>query len=43
VKLRIRDNSVSLRLLQAEVEALRQQGVVSARTTFPGGRIDGTC
>jgi hypothetical protein len=38
VKLRIRDNSVRLRLMRAEVEALRQQGVVSARTVFPGGR-----
>lgn len=24
--------------MRAEVDALRQQGVVSARTTFPGGR-----
>jgi hypothetical protein len=38
VKLRIRDNSVGLRLTQDEVEVLRKQGVVSARTGFPGGR-----
>jgi hypothetical protein len=38
VKLRIRDNSVGLRLTQDEVETLRKQGVVSARTGFPGGR-----
>lgn len=38
MKLRIRDNSVGLRLTQDEVETLRKQGVVSARTGFPGGR-----
>jgi hypothetical protein len=38
VKLRIRDNSVGLRLSQDEVETLRRQGVVTARTGFPGGR-----
>ncbi|MDH3758893.1 MAG: hypothetical protein OEV10_04515 [Gammaproteobacteria bacterium] len=38
MKLRIRDNSVGLRLTQDEVEVLRKQGVVSARTGFPGGR-----
>ncbi len=38
MKLRIRDNSVGLRLTQEEVETLRKQGVVSARTGFPGGR-----
>jgi hypothetical protein len=38
VKLRIRDNSVGLRLTQEEIETLRQQGVLSARTGFPGGR-----
>ena len=38
MKLRIRDNSVGLRLSQDEIEALRKQGVVSARTGFPGGR-----
>lgn len=38
VKLRIRDNSVRLRLTQREVERLRDNGVVSARTAFPGSR-----
>ena len=38
MKLRIRDNSVGLRLTQDEIETLRKQGVVSARTGFPGGR-----
>jgi len=38
VKLRIRDNSVRLRLTRGEVETLRQEGLVSARTGFPGGR-----
>ena len=38
MKLRIRDNSVRLRLTQAEVEALRKEGLVSSRTRFPGGR-----
>ena len=38
MKLRIRDNSIRFRLMQAEVAQLRSTGVVSARTTFPGGR-----
>ncbi len=38
MKLRIRDNSVRLRLTPTEVDALRQEGLVSARTDFPGGR-----
>ena len=38
MKLRIRDNSVGLRLTKEEVETLRKQGVVSARSGFPGGR-----
>jgi hypothetical protein len=38
VKLRIRDNSVRMRLTRSEVEVLRNDGVVSARTAFPGGR-----
>jgi len=38
VKLRIRDNSVRLRLTRGEVETLRQEGMVSAKTGFPGGR-----
>jgi hypothetical protein len=36
VKLRIRDNSVRLRLTRGEVETLRGEGIVSARTGFPG-------
>jgi len=38
VKLRIRDNSVRLRLTQSEVASLRDTGIVRARTGFPGGR-----
>jgi hypothetical protein len=38
VKLRIRDNSVGLLLTRDEIETLRTQGIVSARTGFPGGR-----
>jgi len=38
MKLRIRDNSVRLRLTRGEVDRLRDEGVVSARTGFPGGR-----
>lgn len=37
MKLRIRDNSVRLRLERGEVDVLRDQGLVSARTSFPGG------
>ena len=36
MKLRIRDNSVGLRLSQDEVETLRKQGVVTALTGIPG-------
>ncbi len=38
MKLRIRDNSVRLRLTRTEVDTLRETGVVSATTAFPGGR-----
>ena len=38
MKIRIRDNSVRLRLTRGEVEAVRQKGVVSCSTCFPGGR-----
>ena len=38
MKLRIRDNSVRVRLTRGEVDALRDNGVVSARTGFPGSR-----
>ena len=38
MKLSIRDNSVGLRLTRDEIETLQKQGVVAARTGFPGGR-----
>lgn len=38
MKLRIRDNSVRIRLTRGEVDSLRLQGVVAATTVFPGGR-----
>jgi len=38
VKLRIRDNAIRLRLIRGEVDALRNDGLVSAQTGFPGGR-----
>lgn len=38
MKLRIRDNSIRLRLTQTETDALKDQGIVAARTRFPGGR-----
>jgi len=38
MKLRIRDNSIRLRLTQGEVETLQSDGLVSASTFFPGGR-----
>lgn len=38
MKLRILDNSVRLRLTRGEVDTLRDEGLVSARTGFPGGR-----
>lgn len=38
MKLRIRDNSVRLRLTRSEVDALRERGEVVANTGFPGGR-----
>ncbi len=38
MKLRIRDNSIRLRLSQSEVASLQNDGVVTARTGFPGGR-----
>ena len=37
MKLRIRDNSIRLRLSQSEVETLRIEGLVSAALNFPGG------
>lgn len=38
LKLRIRDNSIRLRLTQTETDTLKREGVVAARTRFPGGR-----
>ena len=38
MKLRIRDNTVRLRLTRGEVDELRDRGMVVARTRFPGGR-----
>ncbi len=38
MKLRIKDNSVQLRLTRGEVDELRENGIVSAKTGFPGGR-----
>ena len=38
MKLRIRDNSIRLRLTRGEVDKLRESGIVSAKTGFPGGR-----
>ena len=38
MKLRIRDNSIRLRLARAEVNDLRESGVVTSRTGFPGVR-----
>ena len=38
MKLRIRDNSIRLRLTRGEVDQLADKGVVQAITSFPGGR-----
>ena len=38
MKLRIRNNSVRLRLEASEVQSLAEAGVVEAVTVFPGGR-----
>jgi len=38
MKLRIKDNSVRLRLTRGEVDTLREVGVVVATTGFPGGK-----
>ena len=38
MKLRIRDNSIRLRLTHGEVDTLRDKGMVEACTDFPGGR-----
>ena len=36
--LRIRENSIRLRLTRDEVDALRDRGTVASTTGFPGGR-----
>ncbi len=38
MKLRIRDNSVRLRLTRDEVDAVQETGVIRSQTGFPGGR-----
>ncbi len=38
MKLRIRDNSIRVRLTRGEVDSLRDNGLVAASTGFPGGR-----
>ncbi|MGI9248531.1 MAG: DUF7009 family protein [Woeseiaceae bacterium] len=38
MKLRIKDNSIRLRLTRGEVDQLRESSVVAAKTGFPGGR-----
>ena len=38
MKLRIRDNSIRIRLTRTEVDSLRSSGSVAAATGFPGGR-----
>ena len=38
MKLRIRENSIRLRLTRGEVDTLRDAGLVAGRTGFPGGR-----
>ena len=38
MKLRIRDNSIRLRLTRGEVDTLRDDGLVKSRTGFPSGR-----
>ena len=37
MKLRIRDNSIRLRLTRGEVDSLHADGLVKARTEFPAG------
>ena len=39
MKLRIRDNAIRLRLVRREVKTLQTEGLVSARTGFPDGRV----
>ena len=37
MKLRIKDNSIRLRLTRGEVDAVRENGIVRSKTVFPGG------
>lgn len=38
MKIRIKDNSIRLRLTRGEVDTVRDSGVVVSHTGFPGGR-----
>lgn len=38
MKLRIKNNSVRLRLTRSEVDALRDSGLAASKIDFPGGR-----
>ena len=38
MKIRIKDNSIRLRLTRGEVDTIRDTGVVISHTGFPGGR-----
>ena len=38
MKIRIKDNSIRLRLTQAEVDSIRDNGLVTSATRFPDGR-----
>ena len=38
MKIRIKDNSIRLRLTRGEVDTIRDRGVVISDTGFPGGR-----
>lgn len=38
MKIRIRDNSIRLRLSRGEVDTVRESGVLKSVTGFPGGR-----
>lgn len=39
MKIRIRDNSIRLRLTRTEVDTVCSEGMVSARVSFPGGAV----
>jgi hypothetical protein len=43
MKLRIRDNSIRLRLSQTEVDTMRTDGIVGGKLSFPGGASLGYC